>query len=185
MFQGIIVQEAYQGGWKAFVIKSSFWLPGFDWNVSMARGINKLEYYWCVLDKIWFLPNCKFPTVSLGRLKSKLYDRIECLEHLICPLHYNDDLWCHLGKGLLKCWFPAFSPFPTIFSIQFERQILMFVKYWIYHLHNYSFNLDKLHGSVVKYFQFGQAPWFELHWILGQDTYEPQPSTGETPERHE
>ena len=48
-----------------------------------------------------------------------------------------------------------------------------------------------LSGKVVD--SQSRGPWFEPHWIvwipcgsvLGQDTSEPQPSTGETQERHE
>ena len=50
---------------------------------------------------------------------------------------------------------------------------------------------DLLSGKVLGL--LSKNPRFELHWILlvflwsvlGQDTSEPQPSTGETQERHE
>ena len=78
-----------------------------------------------------------------------------------------------LGSPVLDCGSEMFYP-----------RTLPQITHWI----QLSSDLGVLRGSLVKFLTLIQESWVELHWILwvfrgsvlGQDTSEPQPRTGET-----
>ena len=84
----------------------------------------------CIMSNFSFSHSVFKRLVSQGRQKSSLCGKALTLYHTISTLNdpEKEAFWKHCGKRR-KCWLPAFSPLPTMFSTLSKTEMIILVTF--------------------------------------------------------